>query len=58
MDLLERDLGEEFSGREYLLDASGDLEAREPSFFSGIEHAVLVFSSIMVCIANSLNPVR
>jgi len=39
-ELLERDLDEEFSGREYLLYASDDLEAREPSFFGGFEHAV------------------
>jgi len=35
-DLLKRNLDEEFSGREYLFDASDDLDAREPSFFSGL----------------------
>jgi len=38
-DLLERDLDEEFSRREYLFDASDDLAAREPSFFGGIKNA-------------------
>jgi len=42
-DLLERDLDEEFSEREYLLDAYDDLAARDPSFLSGIGHA---FSNI------------
>jgi hypothetical protein len=37
-DLVERDGGEEFSRREYLLDASNDLAAREPSFFGNIEN--------------------
>jgi len=36
-DLLDRDLDEEFSRSEYL-DASDDLDAREPSFFGGIGH--------------------
>jgi len=40
LDLLERDLDEEFSGREYLLDVSDDLASREPSFFSHIRDAV------------------
>jgi hypothetical protein len=39
--------------REYLLDASDDLEARDPSFFSHITDAVLVFSSLSI--ANPLN---
>jgi len=34
------DLDEEFSRREYLLDTSDDLAARDPSFFSGFENAV------------------
>jgi len=38
--LLERDLDEEFSGREYLSNEFDDLAAREPSFFGSIEHAV------------------
>jgi len=37
--LLERDLDEEFSGREYLSNAFDDLEARDPNFFGGIENA-------------------
>jgi len=37
--LLKRDLDEEFSGREYLSNAFDDLEARDPSFFGGIENA-------------------
>ena len=52
-DLLDR---EEFSGREYLLDASEDLAVREPSFFGRIKDAALAFSSVS-CIANPLNPV-
>lgn len=40
-EVLERDLEEEFSRREYLMDASEDLAAREPSFFSGLKHVVL-----------------
>jgi len=38
-DLIERDLDEEFSGREYLSDASDDLAARDPSFFGDIGKA-------------------
>jgi len=38
-DLLERDLDEEFSGREYLRDASVDLEARQPRFFGEMRGA-------------------
>jgi len=39
-DLLERDLDEEFFGREYLSDAYEDLAAREPSFFGNIGNAI------------------
>jgi hypothetical protein len=39
-DLLERDFDEELSGREYPSDAYVNLEARQPSFFSGLFHDV------------------
>jgi len=39
-DILERDLDEEFSGREYRLDAFANLAARDPSFLGGLENAV------------------
>ena len=55
-DLLERDLDEEFSGREYLLDAYDDLAAREPSFFGSVGNFLLAFSCT-ICIANPLIPI-
>jgi len=41
-DVLERDLDEEFSGREYLMDASDDIAAREPNFLDVVSGGLAV----------------
>jgi ribosomal protein L24 len=43
-DVLERDLDEEFSGREYLVDAPDDLAAREPNLFDVVSNVGKVAS--------------
>jgi len=47
-DLLERDLDEEFSGREYLSDAYDDLAARDPSFFGSLKKAFKSVGNVAV----------